>query len=118
MNYSKFANLSPETIMKDEKLREEFYEYLKGRMEVLERVKTILLFPSDETANTQQVAWFYQVDKKVIEKVVFRNLNELAEDGYTNGIFTSRAILRIGMLLDDNEIANEVMDQLFNISQK
>ncbi|TDL74249.1 hypothetical protein [Peribacillus frigoritolerans] len=88
------------------------------RIEVLNQVKEILLFPSDKTASTQQVAWFYQVDKTVIEKVVYRNLDEIVEDGYTNGVFTRRAILRVGMLLEDNEIANEVMNQLLNISLK
>ncbi|MFK9120504.1 hypothetical protein ACJEBK_27210 [Peribacillus frigoritolerans] len=114
LNY--FLQLSPEILLEDEKLREEFFEQLRRRSEVLERVETILLLPSDETAGIQRVAWFYKVDKKVIEKVVIRHLDELVGDGYTNGIFTRRSILRIGMLLEDNEIANEVMVQLLNIS--
>lgn len=76
-----------------------------NRVEVLERVKVILLFPSEE------VAWFYKVDKKVIYKVVHRHLDELNCNGHTN-VFSSRAILRMGILLDDNEIENEVMTQL------
>ncbi|HDR7439701.1 TPA: hypothetical protein QCX32_001351 [Bacillus toyonensis] len=112
MNYSKFANLSPETIVKDKKLSKELYEYCMNRVEVLERVKAILLFPSEEVASTQQVAWFYKVDKKIVYKVVHRHLDELSCDGYTSVFFSRRAILRMGMLLDDNEIANEVMTQL------
>ncbi|KXI53120.1 hypothetical protein BAQ46_23610 [Bacillus paranthracis] len=47
----------------------------------------------------------------VITQLVFSHLDELTSDGYSNGTFTKKAVLRVGMLFDDNEIANKVMTQ-------
>lgn len=117
IHFLKLGMSNPEILLEDGKLREEFLEKLRRRNEVLERVETILLLSNDEATGIQRVASFYEVDEKVIEKIVSRHLEELVGDGYNNEIFTRRSILRIGMLLEDNEIANEVMVQLLNISR-
>lgn len=114
MKKLKFISENPEIAFNDKQLHKEIDEYITRRIEVLESVKAILTFPADGTASTQQVAWFYKVDKKVINSLVFSNLDELIIYGYTDGVFTRSAILRVGMLLVDNEIANEVMEQLLN----
>lgn len=49
--------------------------------EVLERVKNLLLIPGMEFATMKQVAEFYEVEVKVIEKVCLRNKDELISDG-------------------------------------
>ncbi|HFK1661933.1 hypothetical protein [Bacillus cereus] len=113
MNKLNLFKANPE-LLNDKQLCKEMYEYCMNSVEILEHAKAILLFPKDETATIQRVAWFYKVDKKVITKLVFSHLDELTSDGYSNGAFTKRAILRVGMLLDDNEIANKVMTQILN----
>lgn len=124
--------------------------------EVLEKVKELFLLPGEDVATQEQVASFYEVDKKAIEKVCARHSNELESDGmcmkkytelsnlhyvglktskgkvsitFDNGnvydyptrgtkVFPRRAILRIGMLLRDSEVAKEVRTQLLNIEEK
>ena len=49
--------------------------------EVLERVKNLLLIPGMEFATMKQVAEFYDVEVKAIEKVCLRNKDELISDG-------------------------------------
>lgn len=127
-----------------------------GRYEVLDKVKELLLLPGEEIATQKQVASFYEVDEKAIEKVCVRHLDELGSDGmctkkytdlsnlhyvglktskgkvtftFENGntydyptrgtkVFPRRAILRVGMLLRDSDVAKEVRTQLLNIEEK
>lgn len=65
-------------IIEDVKLREE----LISRVEVLDKVKNLLLLPNTEFATVLQVADFYEVSDKVIEKIVERHSDELTSDGY------------------------------------
>ncbi len=145
-------------MIKEEQLLEqrELREQLAGRVEVLERVKELLLIPQTDIATVKQVAEFYEVDNETIQKVYQRNKEELDEDGVSNKkysefhfghnvqlettkgkaiftfnnenqltvpmrglkVFPRRAILRIGMLLRDSNIAKEVRTQLLNIEEK
>ncbi|PFY22983.1 hypothetical protein COL47_05260 [Bacillus toyonensis] len=133
---------------------------LVNRVEVLERVKDLLLLPNTEYATSQQVADFYDVPMQTIKSLVHDRKEELTLDGYTvktgkevkkilegsskeltklesrhgyfvvitnNGeikisykntaLFPKRAILRVGMLLRDSEVAKEVRTQLLNIEE-
>nr|WP_088339050.1 hypothetical protein [Bacillus cereus] len=133
---------------------------LVNRVEVLERVKNLLLLPELEMATTQQVADFYGVGYHTLKSIIKRHKDELEEDGYTsksgkqiansircnmhqveitnsvgkytiktkdnkeysfsnvsNALFPKRAILRVGMLLRDSEVAKEVRTQLLNIEE-
>lgn len=143
-------------MMKETDLLEnkEFREKLVAKVEVLEKVKKLLLIPGTELATARQVANYYEVEEDTVKKLILRNLDELGEDGlksYTgketrdffdkdnmslsnlrggfevngirfsnrgNKIIPRRAILRIGMLLRDSEIAKEVRTQLLNIEEK
>lgn len=130
-----------ETFIIDANVRESHM----NRVDVLEKVKGLLLLPNVGYATTKQVAEFYEVDRVTLNKVMERNKNELIEDGMchkrygevTNevnrqdvnllsmgvsyrgtSVFPRRAILRVGMLLRDSEIAKEVRTQLLNIEEK
>lgn len=125
-----------------------------GHIEVLERVKEILLLPRIDCFTMKQVAEWYEVEQASIRQVWQRNRFELESDGaakvsvssfaekldcdimsqsnrgtttYTiDGVsvtipnvgvilFPRRAILRVGMLLRDSRVAQEVRTQLLNI---
>lgn len=118
---------------------------LVERVEVLERVKDLLLLPEIEVATAQQVADFYGVNKKAVDNLVLRNKEEITGDGYyviktrnlkvslkneynleeygigkftpSLSLFPKRAILRVGMLLRDSKVAKEVRTQLLNIEE-
>ncbi|EEM77731.1 hypothetical protein bthur0010_22490 [Bacillus thuringiensis serovar pondicheriensis BGSC 4BA1] len=51
-------------------------------MEVLNKVKELLLLPELDVATSQQVADFYEVDYEAIKKIIQRHTDELTEDGY------------------------------------
>ncbi|ONG80149.1 hypothetical protein BKK41_16070 [Bacillus cereus] len=118
-----------------------------NRVEVLEKVKGLLLLPNTEYATTKQLSKFYEVDKATLRKVLFDHREELESDGVQfkkfkefktllnvtpnlselteygvnragTNIFPRRAILRVGMLLRDSEVAKEVRTQLLNIEEK
>ncbi|WP_257205949.1 hypothetical protein [Bacillus cereus] len=132
-----------------------------NRVNVLEKVKSLLLLPNMGMATTQQVADFYEVDFTAINAIYQRHEDELLLDGMktitgrhvkeelvkcglpftkienkpsyfvvetsegyakiayrSNKLFPRRAILRVGMLLRDSEIAKEVRTQLLNIEEK
>ena len=152
---STVAMKTEETLME---LREE-REKLINRIDVLEKVKSLLLLPALEMATTQQVADFYEVDVNTLYSTINYHKEELVSDGYKSmrgkevitimenstldfkglsitkaqggylvngeyklayagvGLFPKRAILRIGMLLRDSEVAKEVRTQLLNIEE-
>lgn len=119
---------------------------LVNRVEVLERVKNLLLLPELEMATTRQVSEFYNVDMETIKSLVKYHRDEISNDGYkvitgeelkatkvenkpqlekygiglrtpSLALFPKRAILRVGMLLRDSEVAKEVRTQLLNIEE-
>ena len=59
-------------------LREEFID----RIEVLDKVKTLLLLPDIQLATRQQVADFYEVDQSTIRKLEVKNRDEIDSDGF------------------------------------
>lgn len=107
------------------------------RVEVLERVGELLLLPNTEYATTEQVAGYYKVEQTTIRQVCVRNNDELTSDGMVvltgeqlsdikslSGfksrarqltVYPKRAILRVGMLLRDGEVAKEVRTKLLDI---
>ncbi|WP_170957019.1 phage antirepressor KilAC domain-containing protein [Bacillus wiedmannii] len=130
-----------ETIIETKEEREALIE----RVDVLQKVKDLLLLPNMEMATTKHVAAFYEVPHEAISTIIRRNIEELESDGMylaryseikevINGhydhllslgvskrgtnVFPKRAILRVGMLLRDSEVAKEVRSQLLNIEEK
>lgn len=142
--------MNEENLLENKELREKYV----SRIEVLEKVKELLLIPSFDFMTIQQVADYYEVDIEAVKKVFQRNKEELIEDGLiyksgkevkdilvgdkmsltnsrgyfecngvrfaykNNTLFPRRAILRVGMLLRDSEVAKEVRTQLLNIEEK
>lgn len=120
-------------------------EALIERVEVLQKVKDLLLLPNMEMATTKQVADFYEVSHEVVKDIIRNHREELESDGFIKlsfpnikeevkidnlsllssgvsyrgaNVFPCRAILRVGMLLRDSEVAKEVRSQLLNIEEK
>ena len=126
--------------MNQEKLLEqkELRESVINRLEVLDTVGEILLLPNTEYATTEMVANYYRVDIDVVKQLTVRNKDEIVSDGYKTltgielsdikslcqiksrarslAIFPKRAILRVGMLLRDSEIAKEIRTKLLDIT--
>lgn len=70
-------------MIKEEQLldQRELREQLAGRVEVLEKVKSLLLIPQTDIATVKQVAEFYEVGEEAIQSLYKDNKNELNEDG-------------------------------------
>ena len=64
-------------------------------MEVLEKVKALLLIPQMECMTINQVADFYNVDQNTIKQVVLRNTEELRSDGMCNKTPVDFKILKV-----------------------
>lgn len=104
---------------------------------VLDKVKALILLPDNTNVTTEMVANYYEVTEEVIRQLIVRNNDELLSDGLkvltgkelsdikslcqiksrakSLTIIPRRAILRIGMLLRDSEIAKQVRTYLLNL---
>jgi len=112
---------------------------LVQRTEVLDKVAVLRTLPDDMHVTTEMVAEFYSVTKETIRQLVNRNREELDDDGYavvgrrafeesyglslpssasTFALFPRRAVLRVGMLLRDSEVAKRVRDYLLNLEER
>lgn len=111
-----------------------------GRIDVLEKVGSLLLLPNKEVATTKQVSEFFEVPKKTIESLFSDNKQEIESSGafFLQGVdlkefktilgdpgelkrvpncwfFSKRAILNIGMLLRDSEVAKRLREALLDV---
>ena len=120
--------------------QKELREKNLDRIEVLEKVKGLLLLPNTEFATTEMVANYFEVDIDTIKKVIKRNKEELNNNGFSlykkgniekilkgqsvpleipnrgMNLFSKRAILNVAMLLRDSKIAKEVRSKLLDIA--
>jgi hypothetical protein len=113
-----------------------------GRTGVLDKVKALTLLPDGVHVTTQGVADYYEVGERVVNKILQRHREELESNGFrvlrgadlrefirdikslcpssypqarsNLGIFTRRAVLNVGMLLRDSEIAHRVRAYLLD----
>lgn len=60
---------------------QELRQQVIGRLDVLDKVKKLLLIPKVNVMTTAQVAKYYEVDIEAIQKVYQRNKDEIDEDG-------------------------------------
>lgn len=125
----------PETIFVDSSgLRANYAD----RDHLLDKVKKLSLLPDDTHATTELVARYYEVPVDTIKKLVERNREELEGNGYrvlegetlsdfkslnridarrSLAIFSRRAVLNVGMLLRDSQVARALRTYLLNVEQ-
>lgn len=124
-------------------MRSEFIE----NIDVLDKIKAIQYLSKDLLLSIEQVANYYEVGTSAIESIILRNRDELDEDGLkvlkgkelsgfrkevcdlqSEGdkispkaraftIIPKRAMLRIGMLLIESDVAKQVRTYLLNIQE-
>ena len=110
------------------------------RTEILEKVGNLLLLSNNEHATTKQISDFFETPKKTIESLFADNKEEIEMSGafFLQGIdlkdfktnlpnpgdlkrvpscwlFPKRAILNIGMLLRDSEVAKRLREALLDV---
>ena len=108
-----------------------------GRIEVLDRVGSLLLLPNKDVATSKQVSEFYNVRLETLKSLIFDNKEELLSNGMTvlKGvelkefkrdignieelkrvpnltIFTKQTILKIAFLLTESEVALKIRNLL------
>ncbi|WP_336761545.1 hypothetical protein [Paenibacillus sp. USHLN196] len=129
--------LQPESFIENKGIRNEYI----NKTEVLDKVKNIIVLPDKVHIESKEVANYYDVDVSTIRQVRNRHKEELDQDGvvtmagiefkdYKQNIalhgvtlsaksnitlFTRKAMLRIGMLLKDSEVAVKVRDYLLKV---
>lgn len=115
-----------------------------GRVDVLDKVKVLALLPDGVHATTEMVASYYEVDVEAVKKVVQRNKAELEGNGLrvlrgddlrqfvrdalspsnemakvrNLAIFARRAILNVGQLLTDSDVARQVRTYLLEVEEQ
>lgn len=118
-------------LLESRTLREEFC--IPENLVILDRVGSLITLSESGFATTEQIAAFYQVSIETIKQIVKRHRDELEKDGYRVltrkeftqiyagfphsqsryiAIFPRRAVLRIGMLLAESEVAKQVRHYL------
>jgi len=110
-----------------------------GRVDALDKVKALSLLPDNVHMSTELVADYYEVDIDAIESVIRRNRAELDSNGYevlrgaklrefetvnltgskrrAFALFTRRAVLNVGQLLTESQVAADVRAYLLNIEE-
>ncbi|WP_432051208.1 hypothetical protein [Streptomyces xiamenensis] len=114
------------------------------RTDVLDKVKALALLPDGTHATTEIVAGYYEVDAEVIKKTVQRHREELTENGLrvlrgeelnafvgdnlslspnarkirNLSLFSRRAILNVGQLLTESDIARQVRTYLLEVEEQ
>lgn len=114
-------------------------ESVIDRTDVLDKVKKLLMLPDNLHISVEMAAEYYEVGIRAITSLIHDNRDELKSDGLriirgnelislkemgivgknTAGftIIPRRAVLRIGMLLRDSEVAKTVRDYLLNVEE-
>lgn len=112
-----------------------------GRCSILDKIKALPHLTKDMKSTIQQAAAYYEVPEDTVKKVLQRNGDEFSEDGIAmvkvNDIqqmgiceghsvpsktrkltlLPKRAVLRLGMLLTESEVAKTVRNYLLNLEE-
>ncbi|ART69078.1 hypothetical protein BTO20_11215 [Mycobacterium dioxanotrophicus] len=113
---------------------------LAGRVDVLRKVRAFCQLPDDTNITTELVARFYGVGLEAIKSLVKDNREELAANGFrvitgdelrslknlsgstsraaSMALFSHRAVLNVGMLLRDSEVAQELRAHLLDVHRE
>lgn len=120
----------------------ELRQKLMDRLDVLDKVKELVFLPNTELMTVKQVADYYEVGEEAIRTLYFRNKEELESNGAMTltgtelqklktklqnailsknikalTVFTRRAVLNVGMLLRDSEVAKRVRTYLLDVEE-
>ncbi|MEU1454396.1 hypothetical protein [Streptomyces avermitilis] len=114
------------------------------RTDALAKVKALAMLPDNLHVTTEMAAAYYEVDTQAIHSLVRRNRDELEQNGMhtlqgaelrafkveTGGqgdhlfngarslrLFTRRALLNVGQLLTESQVARQVREYLLNVEQ-
>jgi len=109
-------------------------------VEVLDRVRALVLLPDGVHVTTQGVASYFEVPDQVVYSLVHDHRTELAASGYlvatgmrltslkevcgiqsrarSLALFTRRTVLNVAMLLRDSEVARQVRCYLLDVEEK
>jgi hypothetical protein len=110
-----------------------------NRIDALDKVKKLVMLPDDINTSVEMAAEYYEVAKETIKNIINSNRSELKEDGLqvikghelrllknlsvvpknapSFTLIPKRAVLRIGMLLQDSDVAREVRTHLLDQEQ-
>ncbi len=116
------------------------------RVDVLDKVKALALLPDSVHATTEIVASYYEAPISTIKSLVAANREELESNGYralkgsglrefaspfggpaklglhhntrSLAVFTRRAILNVGQLLTESEVARQVRTYLLEVEEQ
>lgn len=126
-------SISSEVLVESRTMRSQYTE----RFEVLDKAGSLSLLPDDTHATTEMVASFYEVDVEAIHSAVRRNREELSANGMSTvsakefetvslttsnqrggarriRLFNRKAILNVGMLLTESDVARKVRAYLLS----
>lgn len=105
---------------------------------ILDKVGELISLPETEWTTKENIASFYQVATNTIDQVIHRHKQELTVDGYKVlskkdfenlhdvsfkipnrglAVFSRRAALRIGMLLQNSVVAKLIRSYLLNVEE-
>jgi hypothetical protein len=114
-----------------------------NRVDVLDKVKELVMLPDDKYITSMDVAKYFEVDKNTLRQMLYRRRNEFNYDGVTTlqgknlneykenlllhgvtlkarstlTLYTRRSVLRMGMSLENSPIAEKVRDYLLNVEE-
>lgn len=122
-----------EALVESKTLRDSHIE----KVDVLEKVKNLALLPDDVNATVELAASYFEVGIEAIKSLIKDNREEVENDGVrviqgdelrslkdlsvipkntpVLTIIPRRAMLRIGMLLKESKVAQQVRDYLLNV---
>lgn len=130
-------SISSEVLVESRTMRSQFTD----RFDVLDKAGSLSLLPDNTHATTEMVASFYEVPVDTLYKVVRRNAEELESNGLrvlrgqeykefaldnlsgTNSrarrvtLFPRKAILNVGMLLTESDVARKVRAYLLSAEE-
>lgn len=135
-------SISSEVLVESRTMRSQFTD----RFDVLDKAGSLSLLPDDTHATTEMVASFYGVPESTVKMLVQRNREELENSGYrvANGeelkqlkaelqtegqdvtlfkgvrslaLFNRKAILNVGMLLTESDVARKVRAYLLSAEE-
>lgn len=130
-------SISSEVLVESRTMRSQYTD----RFDVLDKAGSLSLLPDDTHATTEMVARFYEVPVDTVSRAVRRNREELESNGYrvlrgqersefvadnlsvtlpvarSVAVFNRKAILNVGMLLTESDVARKVRAYLLSAEE-